>query len=62
MHEGDPIRIDIPARRVDLLIDESVLEQRRRDWKRPEPRYSRGALAKYARLVGSAESGAVCSP
>jgi len=58
--EGDPIRIDIPKRRVDLLVDDSVLKERHRDWKAPPPRYPRGALAKYAKLVGSAEFGAVC--
>ena len=43
-----------------VLVDDSVLEARRVDWKLPEPRYSTGALAKYAKLVGSAGRGAVC--
>jgi dihydroxy-acid dehydratase len=60
VEEGDRIRIDIPNRRVDLLVDDDVLEERRKDWKPREPRYTTGALAKYAKLVGSAESGAVC--
>ena len=60
VEEGDRIRIDIPKRRVDLLVDDSVLKERHRAWKAPPPRYPRGALAKYARLVGSAEFGAVC--
>ena len=59
VEEGDRIRVDLPARRLDLLIDEETLATRRAGWKPPEPRYSRGALAKYARLVGSAEGGAV---
>jgi len=57
--EGDPIRIDVPNRLADLLVDESELETRRQDWQPPEPRYTTGALAKYAALVGSAETGAV---
>jgi dihydroxy-acid dehydratase len=57
--EGDPIRIDVPNRRADLLVDESELAARRRQWQPPEPRYTKGALAKYAALVGSAETGAV---
>jgi dihydroxy-acid dehydratase len=60
VEEGDGIRIDIPGRRVDVLVDDDVLEERRRNWKAPPPRYPTGALAKYAKLVGSAESGAVC--
>ncbi len=57
--EGDPIRIDVPNRRADLLVDESELATRRQQWQPPEPRYTTGALAKYAALVGSAETGAV---
>jgi dihydroxy-acid dehydratase len=57
--EGDPIRIDVPNRRADLLVDESELATRRQQWQPPEPRYTKGALAKYAALVGSAETGAV---
>ena len=57
--EGDPIRIDVPNRRADLLVDETELATRRQQWQPPEPRYTKGALAKYAALVGSAETGAV---
>jgi len=60
VQEGDRIRIDISSRRVDLLVDEEALEDRRKDWKAPDPRYTTGALAKYAKLVGPAQSGAVC--
>jgi dihydroxy-acid dehydratase len=56
---GDPIRIDAAARRMDVLIDDSELATRRRDWKQPPPRHRAGALAKYARLVGQAPKGAV---
>lgn len=59
VEEGDRIRVDLPARRLDLLVDEATLATRRAGWKPPEPRYATGALAKYARLVGSAEGGAV---
>ncbi len=60
VEDGDRIRIDVPARRLDLLVDDAKLAQRRAGWKAPEPRYPTGALGKYARLVGSAEQGAVC--
>ena len=48
------------ARRLDLLVDDAELERRRAGWKPQAPRYETGALAKYARLVGSAAYGAVC--
>jgi dihydroxy-acid dehydratase len=60
IEEGDQIRVDIPNRRVDVLVDDAVLQQRRLGWEPRTPRYTRGALGKYAKLVGSAESGAVC--
>ena len=60
VEEGDRVCIDLPARRLDLLVDEGELDARRAAWSPPEPRYRTGALAKYAALVGSAESGAVC--
>ncbi|HEY7564169.1 MAG TPA: dihydroxy-acid dehydratase [Acidimicrobiia bacterium] len=57
--DGDRIRVDVPARRLDVLVDDAVLEQRAAGWKPSPPRYTSGALAKYARLVGSAGQGAV---
>jgi dihydroxy-acid dehydratase len=57
--EGDRIKIDIPARTLDLLVDAVELESRRLAWVPAPPRYEYGALAKYARLVGSASKGAV---
>lgn len=60
VREGDRIRVDLPARRLDLLVDADEIERRREAWTAPEPRYRSGALAKYSRLVGSAEHGAVC--
>ncbi|HXF72001.1 MAG TPA: dihydroxy-acid dehydratase [Actinomycetota bacterium] len=59
VEEGDEIVLDIPARRIDLLVEGAVLDERRRRWSPPPPRYERGALAKYARLVSSASEGAV---
>ncbi|MDQ6651089.1 MAG: dihydroxy-acid dehydratase [Actinomycetota bacterium] len=58
--EGDRILLDVPARRLDLQVDPAELERRRPDWKPLPPRYETGALAKYAKLVGSAAQGAVC--
>lgn len=59
VQEGDEIVIDAANRRLDLLVDPAELERRRAAWSPPAPRYERGALAKYARLVGSASRGAV---
>lgn len=56
---GDRVRVDIPNRRLDLLIDEAEMAERAEAWQPMPQRYTRGALAKYAKLVGSAESGAV---
>ncbi len=60
IEEGDRIRVDLPARRLDVLVDDEVMEARRTIWVANPPRYTSGALAKYASLVGSAERGAVC--
>ncbi len=57
--DGDRIRIDIPGRRVDLLVDETELAKRREAWTPPEPKVKKGYLARYARLVTSASTGAV---
>jgi dihydroxy-acid dehydratase len=59
VHEGDEVVIDAANRRLDLVVDEVELARRRAAWAQPEPRYTQGALAKYARAVGSAEHGAV---
>jgi len=59
VQEGDRIRIDIPGRTIDLLVDEATLAKRRALWVRNPERYPTGALAKYAKLVGSASRGAV---
>ena len=59
VHEGDTIAIDIPASKVELKVSDEVLEQRRKEWKAPEPRITSGWLGRYARLVSSANTGAV---
>jgi dihydroxy-acid dehydratase len=59
VRDGDEIVIDAANRKLDLVVDAAELERRRAGWKAPEPRYASGALAKYARLVGSASRGAV---
>ena len=59
MAEGDTIRIDVRSHAIDLLVDETVLAERRANWKPPEPRYTKGVLAKYARLAQGAEKGAI---
>ena len=57
--EGDRIRIDVRSHRIELLVPEEVLAERRADWKAPAPRYTSGFLAKYARLAQGAEKGAI---
>ncbi|MCF8556759.1 MAG: dihydroxy-acid dehydratase [Candidatus Nanopelagicales bacterium] len=58
--DGDRVRIDIGARTLDLLVSDEELATRRADFVALPPRYTRGVLAKYAKLVGSASKGAVC--
>jgi len=62
VEDGDRIVIDVPAKRIDVLAGEAELSRRRQSWKVPEPRYTTGVLAKYARLVTGAERGAVTEP
>jgi dihydroxy-acid dehydratase len=59
VREGDSITIDVDARRLDLDVPAEELARRRAEWTPPAPRYTRGALAKYASLVSSASLGAV---
>ena len=60
--DGDRIVIDVPGTTIDLVVDDGELERRRKQWKLPEPRYTSGVLAKYARLVTGAERGAITEP
>ncbi|MBN9200400.1 MAG: dihydroxy-acid dehydratase [Microbacterium chocolatum] len=59
VRDGDLIRVDIAARTLDLLVDDAELDSRRDGWEPLPPRYTRGVLAKYSRLVRSAAEGAV---
>ncbi|AFZ24003.1 dihydroxyacid dehydratase [Cylindrospermum stagnale PCC 7417] len=59
VEEGDSITIDAPARRLQLNISDAELAQRRANWQPPAPRYTKGVLAKYAKLVSSSSVGAV---
>jgi dihydroxy-acid dehydratase len=59
VRDGDLIRVDIAARTLDLLVEETELNSRRDGWEPLPPRYTRGVLAKYSRLVHSAAEGAV---
>jgi dihydroxy-acid dehydratase len=58
--DGDRVRIDLRARTLDLLVEPAELDRRRAVWQPLPPRYTRGVLAKYVKLVGSASKGAVC--
>jgi len=59
VNEGDSITIDAHKRRIHLNVAAKELAARRKKWKQPKPRYTRGVLAKYTRLVTSASKGAV---
>jgi dihydroxy-acid dehydratase len=59
IEHGDRIVLDVPKRRLDLEVDAAELAQRRNSLKHPDPRYTSGVLAKYAKTVSGAEIGAV---
>ena len=59
VREGDRVTIDAERRELRLEVDDAEIARRRAGWAPPPPRYTRGVLAKYARLVGSAAGGAV---
>ena len=60
LRDGDVIELDIPNRRIAVQLSDDELKKRQDAWKPPVPRYTSGALAKYAKLVSSASEGAVC--
>ena len=62
IEDGDKIAIDLDARTLNLLVDEAELARRRESWVRPEPKITKGWLARYAKLVQSANTGAIMSP
>jgi dihydroxy-acid dehydratase len=57
---GDRIRIDVTNRKLDVLVDETEMAKRKKDFKPLPHKYKHGVLAKYTKLVGSASKGAVC--
>jgi dihydroxy-acid dehydratase len=59
VEDGDQILIDAENNRLELQVDKSVIEQRLSNWKKPSPRYTKGVLAKYAKLAQSASRGAI---
>jgi len=61
VNEGDRITIDINAYSVKLEVSDDELKARRAEWKAPEPKVTKGFLARYARMVSSADTGAVLS-
>src|SRR5215218_5525797 len=61
LRDGDPIRLDVANGHLDVQVDPEELDKRRDGWAPLAPRYTRGVLAKYTKLVGSAATGAVCS-
>jgi dihydroxy-acid dehydratase len=59
VRDGDRIRIDLTAHRMDVMLDDAELAARRAAWQPQPPRHRAGLLGKYARLVGQANRGAV---
>jgi len=59
VEEGDEILLDIPNRRLELLVDEETLAERREGWRPPEPKIRKGWLSRYAKVVTSAYTGAI---
>jgi dihydroxy-acid dehydratase len=61
VRDGDRVVVDVAQRRLDLLVPDDELASRRASWVAPTPRYTTGVLAKYARLVSGADTGATTS-
>jgi dihydroxy-acid dehydratase len=59
---GDKVSIDLPGRKLDLLVDAKELDERKKAWKKPAAKFTKGWLARYEKLVTSASSGAVLMP
>lgn len=59
VQEGDRIKVDIPGKRIDLLVDEAEIARRKAVWRQPEPKIKTGYLGRYSKLVTSANTGAV---
>ena len=58
--EGDRIRLDIPNRRLELMVDDAELACRQSTWQAPEAKVKTGWLSRYAKVVTSANTGAIC--
>jgi dihydroxy-acid dehydratase len=59
VRDGDRIVVDVHNKSLDLMVDDAELARRREELKLPEPRYTTGVLAKFARLVAGADKGAI---
>jgi dihydroxy-acid dehydratase len=59
VRDGDEIRFDVEARRLDVALSHEQIAERLADYRPPDPRYRSGVMAKYARSVSSASEGAV---
>jgi dihydroxy-acid dehydratase len=60
VRDGDLVRLDVANKRLDLDVDAAELATRQEGWTPQEPKFNRGVLGKYAKLVQSAAHGAVC--
>jgi len=59
VEDGDEILIDAENNLLELMVDKFIIDQRLSNWKKPKPRYTKGVLAKYAKLAQSASRGAI---
>ncbi|CUM67881.1 uncharacterized protein PRCAT00005592001 [Priceomyces carsonii] len=59
VEDGDEVVIDAENNKIDVLVSQEIMDERRKSWKAPTPRYRRGTLAKYSALVSDASSGCV---
>ena len=62
MQDGDVVVVDVEARELRVELSDDEISARLADWAPPEPRYTKGVLAKYAALVSSASEGAITRP
>lgn len=59
LRDGDKIKIDIPKRKIEVMISDEEIKNRLVQWKQPEPKIKHGWLARYSRIVSSAGNGAI---
>ena len=62
LQDGDAVIVDVEARELRVELSDDEISARLADWAPPEPRYTKGVLAKYAALVSSASEGAITRP